>query len=129
MTLEDEMAKGDNNKWQIEGYVFNDAEIKTSRDGSKSWGEVTVSVYSGSKLKPKKLWVRCTSFGDEKSALVSFAKKGAKVKVTGKLDADPYVSKKDGKPSPGLNLLVREFEVVEAPKAPGIGDGEFELPF
>lgn len=123
------MAKGENNKWQIEGYVFNDAEIKTSRDGSKSWGEVTVSVYGGSKLKPKKLWVRCTSFGDEKSALVSFAKKGAKVKVTGKLDDNPYISKKDGKPYSGLNLLVREFEVVEGPKALAIGDGEFELPF
>ena len=91
------------------GHVGREAEIKTSKDGSKSWAEFTLAVSVGTVQAPKTMWLKCSVWGKSADKVVEKCKKGDALYVSGRLDVSAYARKQDNVPQPDVRLTVNEW--------------------
>lgn len=97
------------NSCQFMGHVGREAELKTSKDGATSWAEFTLAVSTGTKDKPKTMWVKCRAFGKSAKTVIEKCSKGDAVYVSGKLDVSAYARKQDNQPAADVSLMVNEW--------------------
>ena len=91
------------------GHIGREAEMKTSKDGSKSWAEFTLAVSTGTMQTPKTMWVKCSVWGKSAEKVIEKCKKGDAVYVSGRLDVSAYLRKQDNVPTPDVRLMVNEW--------------------
>lgn len=94
------------------GHVGRDAEMKTSKDGSKQWCEFNIAVQLGNSTIDKAAWVKCAIWGKfaEKAALL--IKKGDPVFVTGRITkCDAYINRKN-EAAVDLQISVSEWQLL-----------------
>lgn len=108
------------NLCQFIGHTARDAEIKTSKDKSKSWAHFTLAVSVGTVETPRTLWVKCNVWGKSVDKVIEKVKKGDAIFVSGRLDAGAYLRAQDNVPMPDISLTVNEWQWLKAagPKAP-----------
>lgn len=100
------------NSCSFMGHVGQQASIKQSKDGSKTWVEWSLAVSTGTVDRPKTMWVKCRSFTKNQAKVVERVQKGDVVYVQGKVDVNAYVNK-NGEASPDVSLLVNDWQWVK----------------
>lgn len=101
------------NNCQFMGHVGREAEMKQSKDGSKSWAEFTLAVSMGTMGSPKTMWVKCSVWGKGAAKAVEKCKKGDAVYVSGRLDVSAYARKQDNVAAPDVRLMVNEWQWIK----------------
>lgn len=96
------------------GHVGREPEIKTSKDGSKSWAQFTLAVSTGTVQTPKTMWVKCSVWGKSADKVVEKCKKGDAVYVSGRLDVSAYARKQDNVATPDVSLTVNEWHWLKS---------------
>lgn len=107
------------------GHVGNPAQVKHSKDGSKSWVEWSLAVSTGTQERPKTMWVKCRSFTKSQAKVVEKIGKGDVVFVQGKIDVNAYIKSQDGSAQPDVSLLVNEWQWI---KSSGKGEADKQYP-
>lgn len=102
------------NRTQIIGHIGKDAEIRNINNmvaigfnvaHTESWTD-----QSGEK-KERTTWIQCTMWRKpDKTGIVQYLKKGVKVLVEGRAEADAYL--KDGQAVGSLKLTVQNLELL-----------------
>lgn len=114
------------NSCQFMGHVGQSPSLKTSKDGATSWAEFTLAVSTGTKNKPKTMWLKCRTFGKNANTVLEKCNKGDAVYVSGKLDVSAYTRKQDNQPAADVSLMVNEWHWL---KPSSRNDAPNELPF
>lgn len=102
------------NQCNFFGNIGRDAEMKQSKDGSKSWAEFSIGVSVGSSQSPKTMWVKCLCFGKLGERMMIYATKGSSVYVSGKIDISPYIGKKNNEAMVNIALLCDNVQIMKA---------------
>jgi single-stranded DNA-binding protein len=111
------------------GHVGMPAKARTSKDGTKTWYELSVAVSTGTYDQRKTMWVKCLGFGKLGEKMAKNCNKGDSVLVSGRLDVSAYEKKQDGKPAASVSLMASEFVWLCHPtKLQNLEIPEFDLP-
>jgi single-stranded DNA-binding protein len=111
------------------GHVGMPAKARTSKDGTKTWYELSVAVSTGTYDQRKTMWVKCLGFGKVGEKMAKNCNKGDSVLVSGRLDVSAYEKKQDGKPAANVSLMASEFVWLCHPtKLQNLEIPEFDLP-
>jgi single-stranded DNA-binding protein len=111
------------------GHVGIPAQARTSKDGSKTWYELSVAVSTGTYDNRKTMWVKCLGFGKIGDKMAKNCNKGDSVLVSGRLDVSAYEKKQDGKPAASVSLMASEFVWLCNPtKLQNLEVPEFDIP-
>jgi single-strand DNA-binding protein len=98
------------------GHAGRAAQLKTSKDGSKTWYELSLAVNVGTGDYRQTQWVNCRAFGKTGEFMASKTNKGDVVAVVGKIDKiRPYLRKQDNQPAVDVGLLVSDFTWICQP--------------
>jgi len=117
------------NQCTFMGHAGRAAELRTSKDGSKQWYELSLAVSTGYGDRRKTIWVKCRAFGKTGEIMANKTNKGDIVYVTGRLDVDAYARKQDGVPAANVSLMVSDFVWICHPtKLQNLEVPEFDIP-
>lgn len=101
----------------IVGNVGKDAEIKYLRDGI-AVTDFTVAVSKvtgrGDQRKESTTWFRVTIWRERAETAAQMIKKGARVLVTGEINASAFIDKKTGEARASLELTANEFRLLSS---------------
>lgn len=97
------------NQCNFIGHVGQPARSRTSKDGTKTWAELSIALSTGSYNERKTTWIKCLGFGKLGEKMMK-SNKGDAVLVSGRLtDVSAYERKQDGKPAVSVSLMANEF--------------------
>ena len=102
------------NQCNFFGNAGRSAEMKQSKDGSKSWAEFSIGVSVGSAAMPKTMWVKCRVFGKGTDRVMQQVAKGTQVYVSGRIDVSAYIGKKTNEAMSDVSLMVNDFQILKA---------------
>lgn len=100
------------NKVIFIGHVGRDAELKTSKDGSKQWCQFNLAISLGSSTVDKALWVKAAIWGKQAEKAALLIKKGDAIFVSGRITkCDAYINK-DNNPAVGFEISCSEWQLL-----------------
>ncbi|NBU34085.1 hypothetical protein EB118_16600 [bacterium] len=112
------------------GHAGRPVQTKTSKDGSRSWHELSLAVNLGNGEYRQTQWVTCRAFGKTGEYMASKVNKGDVVAVSGKIDKiRAYLRKQDNQPAVDVSLMVSDFTWICQPtKQQNLNILEFDTP-
>lgn len=113
------------NTCQFMGHAARRADLKSSKDGTKSWAEFTLAVSTGSMQNPKTMWVKCSIWGKSAEKALEKISKGDAIYVSGRLDVGQYVSKKTNETMLDITLMVNEWQWLKPSKQNEANQGQY----
>lgn len=98
------------------GNLARDAELRTLPDGQPVTN-FNLAVETGTRDKPKTMWLDCTFWGKRAEGVNPYLTKGSKITVSGRVSLDEYTKNTGGT---GYRLRVNVAEIdLHGPKSSG----------